>query len=113
MFTDAELVCLAVAQVLLRYPEEHHWLRAAPVRVGHLFPRLPSQPVYSRRLRQAADLMHASVLWPELAQVIGAGDLAVTQREANDAGVRTGTNALQVSIAFWILSSNRSPASTS
>jgi hypothetical protein len=27
--TDAELVCLAVAQVLLRYNDEHHWLRAA------------------------------------------------------------------------------------
>jgi hypothetical protein len=26
---DAELVCLAVAQVLLRYNDEHHWLRAA------------------------------------------------------------------------------------
>ena len=38
--TDAELVCLAVAQVLLRYHDEHHWLRAAPSRVGHLFPRL-------------------------------------------------------------------------
>jgi hypothetical protein len=42
--TDAELVCLAVAQVLLRYDDEHHWLRAAPARVGHLFPRLLSQP---------------------------------------------------------------------
>jgi hypothetical protein len=38
--TDAELVCLAVAQVLLRYNDEHHWLRAAASRVGHLFPRL-------------------------------------------------------------------------
>jgi hypothetical protein len=28
--TDAELVCLAVAQVLLRYDDERHWLRAAP-----------------------------------------------------------------------------------
>jgi hypothetical protein len=36
--TDAELVCLAVAQVLLRYNDERHWLRAAPNRVGHLFP---------------------------------------------------------------------------
>jgi hypothetical protein len=34
--TDAELVCLAVAQVLLRYDDERHWLRAAPARVGHL-----------------------------------------------------------------------------
>jgi hypothetical protein len=38
--TDAELVCIAVAQVLLRYNEEHHWLRTAPARVGHLFPRM-------------------------------------------------------------------------
>ena len=38
--TDAELVCLAVAQVMLRYDDERHWLRAAAARVGHLFPRL-------------------------------------------------------------------------
>ncbi len=28
--TDAELVCLAVAQVLLRYDDARHWLRVAP-----------------------------------------------------------------------------------
>jgi hypothetical protein len=28
--TGAELVCLALAQVLLRYDDERHWLRAAP-----------------------------------------------------------------------------------
>jgi hypothetical protein len=28
--TDAELACLAVAQVLLRYDDERHWLRPAP-----------------------------------------------------------------------------------
>jgi hypothetical protein len=61
--TDAELVCLAVAQVLLRYNDEHHWLRAAPARVGHLFPRLLSQPEYNRRLRGAADLLEATLRW--------------------------------------------------
>jgi hypothetical protein len=61
--TDAELVCLAVAQVLLRYNDEHHWLRAAPTRVGHLFPRLLSQSAYNRRLRDTADLMEAAVRW--------------------------------------------------
>jgi hypothetical protein len=61
--TDAELVCLAVAQVLLRYHDEHHWLRAAPSRVGHLFPRLLSQPEYNRRLRGAADLLEATLRW--------------------------------------------------
>ena len=30
--TDAELACLAVAQVLLRYDDELHWLRAAASR---------------------------------------------------------------------------------
>jgi hypothetical protein len=33
-------VCLALAQVLLRYDDERHWLGAAPARVGHLFPKL-------------------------------------------------------------------------
>jgi hypothetical protein len=61
--TDAEVVCLAVAQVLLRYNDEHHWLRAAPTRVGHLFPRLLSQPAYNRRLRQVAELMEAALRW--------------------------------------------------
>src|SRR5918994_1860017 len=61
--TDAEVVCLAVAQVLLRYHDEHHWLRAAPTRVGHLFPRLLSQPEYNRRLRQTAWLLEAALRW--------------------------------------------------
>ena len=61
--TDAEVVCLAVAQVLLRYNDERHWLRAAPSRVGHLFPRLLSQPVYNRRLRATAWLLEAALRW--------------------------------------------------
>ena len=36
--TDAELVCLAVAQVLLRYDDERHWLRAAASRSGTCSP---------------------------------------------------------------------------
>jgi hypothetical protein len=28
--TDAELACIAVAQVLLRFDDERHWLRIAP-----------------------------------------------------------------------------------
>jgi hypothetical protein len=45
--TDAELVCLAVARVLLRFNDERYWLRSAPVLVGHLFPRLLSQSEYN------------------------------------------------------------------
>ncbi|MEQ4210498.1 IS982 family transposase [Actinopolymorpha sp. B17G11] len=61
--TEAELVCLAVAQVLLRYNDERHWLRAAPARVGHLFPRLLSQSEYNTRLRAVAPLMEAALRW--------------------------------------------------
>ncbi|MEC3978310.1 hypothetical protein [Amycolatopsis sp. H20-H5] len=62
--TDAELVWLSVAQVLLRYNEEHHWLRAAPSRVGHLFPRLLRQSEYNERLKNVAPLMEAGLRWP-------------------------------------------------
>jgi hypothetical protein len=61
--TDAELVCLAVAQVLLRYDDERHWLRAAPKLIGHLFPRLLRQPEYNTRLKAAAPLMEAALRW--------------------------------------------------
>jgi hypothetical protein len=61
--TDAELVCLAVAQVLLRYNDERHWLRAAPNRVGHLFPRVLGQSEYNQRLRELAPLMDAALWW--------------------------------------------------
>ena len=61
--TDAELACLAVAQVLLRYDDERHWLRAAPKQVGHLFPRLLRQSEYNARLKALAPLMEAALRW--------------------------------------------------
>lgn len=48
VLTDAELVCVSIAQVLLRHDSERHWMRAAPTRIGHLFPRLPGQSEYNR-----------------------------------------------------------------
>jgi Transposase DDE domain len=61
--SDAELVCLAVAQVLLRYDGERRWLRAAARQVGHLFPRLPGRSQYNERLKHAARLMEAALRW--------------------------------------------------
>lgn len=52
--TDAELVCLAVAQILLDCPSERRFLRFAMVRLGHLFPYLPKQPGYNKRMRTLA-----------------------------------------------------------
>jgi len=55
--SDAELVCLAVAQVLLGFDSERRWLRFAGQRLGHLFPYLPTPSAYNRRLRRAAVLV--------------------------------------------------------
>jgi hypothetical protein len=52
--TDAELVCLAVAQILLDCPSERRFLRFAMCRLGHLFPYLPKQPGYNKRMRALA-----------------------------------------------------------
>jgi hypothetical protein len=55
--SDAELVCLAIAQVLLGYDSERRWLRVVAGRLGHLFPYVCGQAAYNRRLRRAAPLV--------------------------------------------------------
>jgi hypothetical protein len=55
--SDAELICLAVAQALLGYHSERRWLRAVRGRLGHLFPYVCGQSAYNRRLRRAAPLV--------------------------------------------------------
>ena len=65
--TDAELVTLAVAQMFLGVPNDRKFLALARWRLGHLFPYLPQQPGYNKRLRALA---------PTIARVIT--HLAVT-----------------------------------
>ena len=55
--SDPELICLAVAQVLLGFDTERRWLRFAGRRLGHLFPYLPTPSAYNKRLRRAAPLV--------------------------------------------------------
>ena len=55
--TDAELVTLAVLQALLGFCSEARWLRYAHAHLGQLFPYLPQQPGYNKRLRAAANLL--------------------------------------------------------
>jgi hypothetical protein len=52
-----------VAQVLLRFDDERRWLRAAPKRVGHLFPKLLGQSEYNERVKAAAPLMEGALRW--------------------------------------------------
>jgi Transposase DDE domain len=56
-FSDAELVTLAVLQALLGFTSEARWLRHADRHLRHLFPYLPRQAGYNKRLRAAASLL--------------------------------------------------------
>jgi ribosomal protein S6E (S10) len=59
--TDAELICLAVAQVLLGFPSQHHWLRFCRRRLGAMFRYLPKQPGYNKRVNAAGPLIAKTI----------------------------------------------------
>ena len=59
--SDAELVTLAVMQALLGFTSEARWLRHADHHLRHLFPYLPRQSGYNKRLRRAAGLLRHAI----------------------------------------------------
>jgi hypothetical protein len=64
--SDAELVTLAVMQALLGFVSEARWLRFARKSLRALFPYLPGQSGYNKRLRKLA----ATMIW--LSRVLAA-----------------------------------------
>ena len=75
---DAELLCLAVAQHLLGVASERRWVRYARANLIEMFPRLPQQSGYSKRLRGAGPLIAAVIVelardvdsWHELLRLV-------------------------------------------
>jgi Transposase DDE domain len=53
--SDAEIVTLCVAQVLMGIPSDRRFLRAARRQLGHLFPYLPRQDALHKRRTRLAD----------------------------------------------------------
>jgi hypothetical protein len=53
--TDAEIVTLCVAQVLMGIPSDRRFLRAARRQLGHLFPYLPGQDALHKRRARLAE----------------------------------------------------------
>jgi hypothetical protein len=53
--TDAEVVTLAVAQVVMDIASDREFLAVARRRLSHLFPKLPRQPGYWKRRLRLAD----------------------------------------------------------
>jgi len=52
--TGAELITLAICQMFLGIASDRRFLALAGWRLGHLFPYLPKQPGYNKRLRALA-----------------------------------------------------------
>jgi hypothetical protein len=61
MVTDAEVVTLAVAQQLLGIRSDERFAPVAPIRLGHLFPRLPKRPGFVKRRQRLADIIEALI----------------------------------------------------
>ncbi|MEU0216612.1 hypothetical protein ABZ281_16460, partial [Streptomyces sp. NPDC006265] len=59
--TDSELVCLAVGQALLGFTSESRWLRFVHSRLGAMFPYVPKQPGWNKRLRAALPLVKRAI----------------------------------------------------
>jgi len=59
--SDAELLTLAVMQVLLGHANETGWLRYASAHLSHLFPYLPGQAGYNKRLRKSATQLQVMI----------------------------------------------------
>jgi hypothetical protein len=55
--SDSELVTLAVMSALLGYVSERRWLRHVRVELAGMFPYLPGQSGYNKRLRAASGLV--------------------------------------------------------
>ena len=74
--TDAEVVTLCVAQVLMGVPSDRRFLRAARRQLGHLFPYLPSQDALHKRRARLAETIEC-LLGVFAAQSPGSGDRLV------------------------------------
>ena len=71
--SDAEIVTLCVAQVLMGIPSDRRFLRAARRQLGHLFPYLPGQDALHKRRARLAETIEW-LIGVFAAQSPGSGD---------------------------------------
>ena len=74
--SDAEVVTLCVAQVLMGIPSDRRFLRAAKRQLGHLFPYLPCQDALHKRRARLAETIEW-LIGVFAAQSRGSGDSLV------------------------------------
>ena len=98
--SDAELVTLAVMQALLGFASEARWLRHARAHLRHLFPYLPQQPGYNKRLRGAASLIRHCIRVLAADTTVWTDDVWVVDSTPVECG-RSRETAKRSDLAGW------------
>src|SRR5450755_332778 len=97
---DAELVTLAVMQALLGFSSEARWLRHARAHLRHLFPYLPQQPGYNKRLRAAGPMIRHCIRALAADTTVWTDDLWVVDSTPVECG-RSRETAKRSDLAGW------------
>jgi hypothetical protein len=98
--SDAELVTLAVMQALLGYTSEARWLRHARAHLRRLFPYLPQQPGYNKRLRAAASMIRHCIRVLAADAAVWTDDVWVVDSTPVECG-RSRETARRSDLAGW------------
>jgi hypothetical protein len=98
--SDAELVTLAVMQALLGFTSEARWLRYAGRHLRHLFPYLPGQSGYNKRLRRAGELLRQVIRVVACDTTLWSDDVWVVDSTPVECG-RSRQTATRSELAGW------------
>jgi hypothetical protein len=98
--SDAELLTLAALQVLLGHANETGWLRFAGKHLSHLFPYLPGQAGYNKRLRKSAGQLQAMVRLLAIDTDVWADDTWLIDSTPIECG-RSRTTTQRSNLAGW------------
>ncbi len=98
--SDAELVTLAVMQALLGFVSEARWLRYAGRHLRQLFPYLPGQSGYNKRLRRTAELIRHAIRAITCDTALWSDDVWVIDSTPVECG-RSRQTAKRSALAGW------------
>jgi hypothetical protein len=98
--SDAELVTLAVMQALLGFTSEARWVRYAHDHLRHMFPYLPQQPGYNKRLRRSAALIRHCIRVLAASTTLWTDDVWVVDSTSVECG-RSRDTARRSDLAGW------------
>lgn len=98
--SDAEMVTLSVMQAMLGFTSERKWLRHARSHLRHLFPYLPGQSGYNKRLRKAADLIRNVTRLLAVGTTLWTDDVWVVDSTSVECG-RSRETARRSGLAGW------------